>query len=222
MMLRVFAVTLSLFFYAAPASAHLLLTSHEARDGSQIKNGPCGIEGSTRGTKIYTAKPGIGVNLVWKETVDHPGYYRIAFDDSGNDFVDPHQACVDTSDANACFNRNSAGPTGIDNIPDSPTPSDIYSQAYTLPNVACDNCTLQVIQVMTDKPPFVAVPGDDNDIYYQCLDLLLDPNGPDTLTLIGPSDDGVNGGGCQTGSGSAVLLVVVVLFALGYRRTHLA
>lgn len=39
-----------------------------------------------------------------------------------------------------------------------------------LPDVECDNCTLQAIQVMYDKPPYVT-PG--NDLYYQCADLVL-------------------------------------------------
>ncbi|MCA9560948.1 MAG: hypothetical protein KC583_20510, partial [Myxococcales bacterium] len=45
----------------------------------------------------------------------------------------------------------------------------------TLPDVECDNCTLQVIQVMFDKPPQTS-PG--NDLYYQCADLVLRGDGP--------------------------------------------
>jgi len=55
----------------------------------------------------------------------------------------------------------------LDNIADG-----LSSTEVTLPNVQCDNCTLQLIQVMYDKPPW----GDGNDIYYQCADLVLTPN----------------------------------------------
>ncbi len=40
----------------------------------------------------------------------------------------------------------------------------------TLPNEPCPACTLQLIQVMQDKPPW----GDGNDIYYQCADLVIE------------------------------------------------
>jgi hypothetical protein len=40
----------------------------------------------------------------------------------------------------------------------------------TLPSVECENCTIQLIQMMTDKPPYAV--GTD-DIYYNCLDVRL-------------------------------------------------
>ncbi len=51
-----------------------------------------------------------------------------------------------------------------------------YSMQVTLPDVECDNCTLQLIQVMSDKPPWG--PGGGNDIYYQCADLVLSRDAP--------------------------------------------
>ena len=34
--------------------------------------------------------PGATIEVIWDEYVDHPGHYRIAFDDDGvDDFVDP-------------------------------------------------------------------------------------------------------------------------------------
>ncbi len=65
----------------------------------------------------------------------------------------------------------------VDPIEDKP--SGIYEYEFTLPDVECDNCTLQVIQVMTDKPPWGPEGG---DIYYQCADL--------ALTTAAPSADG--------------------------------
>ncbi len=63
-----------------------------------------------------------------------------------------------------------------------------YSATVTLPNVECDNCTLQVIQVMYDKPPYT-IPG--NEMYYQCADLVL--AGPIELDAGSPgeADSGV-------------------------------
>jgi hypothetical protein len=66
-------------------------------------------------------------------------------------------------------------------------PEGLQSKDYTfevdLPDIECDNCTLQIIQVMTDPFPIHA-PYDpsptSDDIYYQCIDLVLKPGGGDT------------------------------------------
>jgi hypothetical protein len=63
----------------------------------------------------------------------------------------------------------------------------------TLPDLVCDNCTLQVIQVMYDKPPYTT-PG--NDIYYQCADLVLRVGGA-------PPDAGIEPG-AQSSTGCSV------------------
>jgi len=41
--------------------------------------------------------------------------------------------------------------------------------------VECDNCTLQIIQVMTEaeKAPYEPSADDADDLYYQCIDLRL-------------------------------------------------
>ncbi len=124
-----------------------------------------------------------------------------------------------------------------------------YDIDVTLPDIECDNCTLQVIQVMTDKPPYVSgyVP-ENNDIYYQCADLVLVAGGgPDggaggadggTVVLDGssPSRDGGStgsggdGGGCGcTAAGTRSsrgwpLLAASALLALtlGRRRRRAA
>ncbi len=235
--LTIFAI--SSFALANSADAHLQVTSQQSRYGTSQKAGPCGLADGERTTdKVYIAKPGTQFTLVWEETVDHnPAFYRINFDlDGVDDFVDPHivnAAVCDAVDepANAvdvCFDRNNIGPYMINDIPDDAAA--VQNMLYTLPDVECDNCTLQVVQVMLDKYPFVT-PG--NDLYYQCVDIILANDGPDVLTLVeppaapdagptpsnpdaGPTTGGGGGevdGGCSTGgtSGSALF----VLFALG-------
>jgi hypothetical protein len=58
----------------------------------------------------------------------------------------------------------------------SAMPGKRYSWDVKLPDVECDNCTLQVLQVMTDPFPIHA-PYDPSptgdDLYYQCVDLVL-------------------------------------------------
>lgn len=187
---------------ARPAAAHLLVTSPQSRHDS-LKRGPCGAGADDpRGSVVHTFAPGATITVAWDEFVDHPGHFRISFDDDGqDDFVDP-----------ASFTDVSGGPTVlIDDIPDRDGGG--YTQTVTLPDVECDNCTLQVIQVMTDKAPY----GDGNDLYYQCVDLVLSRSASEGSTTAETREE--EGCGCRSGGGPAVGLVGAVgLLGLGRRR----
>lgn len=140
------------------AGAHIRLLDPLARHEQQ-KTAPCGVADDMRGDNIYTFEAGETITIRWEEFVPHPGHYRISFDADGfDDFVDP--AAYDD------FYTNEA--VLLDNIPDMEGTM-MYEQEITLPDVECDNCTLQVVQMMTDKPPY----GDGNDLYYQCIDIIL-------------------------------------------------
>ena len=83
----------------------------------------------------------------------------------------------------------------------------------TLPDVECSNCTLQLIQMMTDKPPYAADTTSD-DIYFQCVDLVLSASAP-------PPDAGTGAGtsgGCSTSGGTPGLLLVAALGLVRRRR----
>lgn len=183
---------------AGPAAAHIALMDPPPRTDA-LKVGPCGAGGSVRGTTVTTLQPGATITVKWEETVDHPGHFRIAFDEDGDDlFVDP-----------AGFEDVSGGPgVLVDGIADR-SGGGIYTQEITLPDVECDSCTLQVIQVMSDKPPY----GDGNDMYYQCADLVLSADAepspaPVTTADDPPADDPEEGCSCRGSSGAAGLLVL--------------
>src|SRR5690606_36725286 len=118
------------------------------------KTGPCGRAGVGRGDVVTVFEPGQTITVVWKETIDHPSHYRISFDDDGeDDFVDP-----------AGFNDFYTAPSVLlDDIDDSSC-GNAMRATITLPDIECESCTLQVVQVMYDKKPY----GDGNDLYYQC------------------------------------------------------
>ena len=65
---------------AAPAHAHISLErggTHLSRYGdSEIKAGPCGRAGGTRGTHIYTYEPGQTITVSIVEYISHPSYFR--------------------------------------------------------------------------------------------------------------------------------------------------
>ena len=150
--------------FQVSVAAHVILTSHTTRHGaSAIKEGPCGRRNSVRGDTVYIFEPGELVQLEWNEFISHPGYFRLSFDEEGVDgFIDPadyYDFFVDDSvlaDDLFRHERRSEGAT--------------YAFDLLLPDVECDTCTIQLIQVMTDKPPFQT---GTNDIYYNCLDVQL-------------------------------------------------
>jgi hypothetical protein len=116
---------------------------------------------------IHIFEPGETIHLEWNEFVFHPGYFRISFDEDGHDdFVDP-------ADYNDFYTNVSVL---VDDLfpHEQPSNTNSYEFDLTLPNVECENCTIQLIQIMTDKPPYEV---GTNDIYYNCLDVTLMPDG---------------------------------------------
>jgi hypothetical protein len=149
------------------------------------KAGPCGATGSRRGTHVTTFAPGATITVEWDETVDHPGHYRIAFDDDGDDvFVNPNNP-----DDNFAFTLKE---------PIADKAGGHYTQQITLPTAPCANCTLQLMQIMTTQVPY-------NSFYYQCADISIgegsDPGEPPMSS---------DGGGCSTGSGGGAGALVIL------------
>lgn len=183
-------VAAALALFAADAGAHIDMISPVPRHagGTEQKAGPCGVAGSVRGTNITTFAPGETITVTWNETVPHPGWYRISFDDNGDDgFIDP--ASID--------DVNNSPTVLLDEITDLDGLQS-YTQEVTLPNIECDNCTLQLIQVMTDKQ------GDgwgNNEFYYRCADLVLGM-APSTTSTTGVTSSSSTTGGAG-GSTSA-------------------
>ena len=151
------------------ARAHLHVFDPPSRDGrNALKTAPCGLAGSERGDAVITLAPGAELTIAWDEYIDHPSHYRVAFDPDGDDdFVDP-ATMMEMYTA-----QGGDAVVLLDGIADH-NGGDDYRVSVTLPNVQCDNCTLQIVQVMYDKPPY----GDGNDLYYQCIDLVLQGDGP--------------------------------------------
>jgi uncharacterized protein (TIGR03382 family) len=116
-----------------------------------------------------------------------------------------------------------------DLIPDR-TGGGAYTFEITLPNVECTNCTLQLIQMMTEG----GVYDPNGDLYYQCADITLS-NGATTADAGGGGgggggdDAGVGGGGgggnngdldggCSTGGNAAGLPLALGLLGFVVRR----
>lgn len=188
-------LAMSLLGITRPAAAHISLEeggTHRSRYGDgEIKAGPCGRAGGTRGTNVYTYAPGQKITVSVIESIPHPGYFRFAFDDDGDDAfiepqsikpIDPNRKCpngpTDRCGASDFYNSPAVLP-GMDNLNPHLTAAlgTKYTWEVTLPNVECSNCTLQLIQVMEDDlahGPYDPTPGVGvEDIYHQCIDIVL-------------------------------------------------
>jgi MYXO-CTERM domain-containing protein len=183
--------TAALMLLAPDAIAHITLSFPPPRTTMQ-KAGPCGIADSVRGTTVTTFKPGEKVMITWTETIEHPGHFRISIDEDGNDsFVVPKDYTDFDPDPTILVN-NITDQTGA--APHT------YSQEITIPNKECANCTLQLLQTMTDKPPFG--PAGGNDFYYQCADIVISATGMGSSASSGSGSGSGSGSSGSSGSGS--------------------
>jgi len=114
---------------------------------------PCGGVARTLIPKVLMQ--GDSVFVKFKETINHPGHFRIAF----------------SSAADAGFDQNIL----MDNILHAPAneggadANGIYTKMIKLPDMECSDCTLQLIQVMTTAT--------SSSNYYSCADIQLTKTG---------------------------------------------
>jgi MYXO-CTERM domain-containing protein len=176
--------------FASLAHAHISLEmggSHMSRSGDgndEQKDAPCGLAGSTRGTNVYTFEPGQVITLKVVETIAHPGYFRVAFDNEGDDgFEDPqaikpeNRECMDGETRCGMDDFCNNETVLLDNIEPHwdaqlTDPAVTRTWQLKLPDVECETCTIQVIQTMTDPPghgPYDLM----DDVYHQCIDIVL-------------------------------------------------
>ena len=179
------SLALALVLIPSAAEAHISLTSPPPRYKDQ-KAGPCGKGANdARSGTVTKYKPGATIDVVWKETIGHPGHFRIAFDPDGTSLFKDPTSFTDVAMTPGVLVNNIADKSG----------TQTYTQKVTLPNVECNNCTLQVIQVMTDKAPY----GNGDDIYYQCADIVLAQDALDDAGVFPVADAGSSGSSGSSG-----------------------
>lgn len=227
MRLQGLVIASALFAWPLTVAAHIHLTTPQSRTdmltGDQ-KEQHCGVANQTRTTRITTYQPGQTVMVSWMETINHPGYYRIAFQPNGNEFPIPPAGAGAGGFPTEDRTGETDGPTGAiilkDRIPDGTLMAQI-----TLPMMECNNCTLQFIQVMTDKAPYTTDPASD-DIYFNCADITISANAPGADAAVGGEPDAPPGtgnnpstsGGCSTGGGAGLLVGFALLGLVTRRR----
>lgn len=177
--IRTISVLGGVLLGSSVASAHIRLDAPARRAyGDDQKNPPCGRAAGERTDVVTTFAPGETITVSWYETIGHPGYFRVAFDvDGEDDFVNPPEIGASHDYSSAVLLDNIDEWEGLGFL--KPEELKSHSVQVTLPNVECDNCTLQVIQLM-DEPRGEYSPTNNAYFYYQCANIILtaDPNNP--------------------------------------------
>ena len=135
-------------------SANKLLKPRSTSDS--LKTGPCGGVAQLPLDQRTQIVAGSKITVEWEETIEHPGWYRLAFSPDGSTGFDSNVL--------------------LDNIPDTTgsivqgdsTTWHRYSAEIDVPATTCENCSIQLIQVMTENP---AMPRN----YYSCADVRIVP-----------------------------------------------
>lgn len=117
-----------------------------------MKTPPCGGT-NPRSAMPAVFAPGQKITVKWHETVEHPGFFRVAFSTDGKTFpADPTDPPPAVAAPVLAIIPKVTGVTA-------------HSADITLPNMPCETCSIQVIQYMEQHapPPY----------YYQCGDIAI-------------------------------------------------
>jgi hypothetical protein len=111
-----------------------------------IKTGPCGP--GARNPKPTILAPGQQLRVDWLETINHKGYFRIAFSPNADQGYDDNVLATVPDTQNM-----------TNNLPHT------FSTIITVPSTPCTNCSIQLIQYMMD------IAGQPPSLYYSCADI---------------------------------------------------
>ena len=117
---------------------------------SGLKTGPCGGVAVDE-TKRVTLSAKETITVEWEETINHPGSYKISFATTEQSEFKLLKELQDTQDGAVTFN--------------DPTTYHQYSTSIMVPDITCNKCLIQLIQVMTDRTP--------PTFYYSCADVKI-------------------------------------------------
>lgn len=184
---------------ATPALAHINLTEPAPRStGDEQKVNPCGGVERTEPTEF---EAGSTITVKWNDGISHPGWYVISFDPTGDDFDGDGDGTGDfpgqSTDTAGMYSNGDGSLVLADEIDlveydGNRTPGD-HSVEVTLPSEPCEECTLQLIQVMDDAGHAPSAQRPSGHIYFRCADIKL-------VGGAAPPDDGEGTGGMGNAS----------------------
>jgi hypothetical protein len=180
------AAAIGVLALAAPAAAPAHFILQEPKDtievnvlGDPQKLGPCGGVTGNPGKPTGVVTPLTGGQMLHirvKETIYHPGFYRVALA-----VLDRAELPGDPADVTREGPRGPISVSGkIDKNPKPPVLVDglwehrqrattEFETDVKIPNINCDHCTVQVIQFMEEH----GVNPDGRFTYHHCADLKI-------------------------------------------------
>lgn len=134
--------------------------------GGPQKTAPCGGNG-TATNAVTTVEAGQPLEVRWTETIGHPGHFRIGIARSPSDFVTPTAVVMNNDCKSAPIESSPQYPTLVDGLlAHTNSPSNVQRSAtVTVPMMSCENCTLQLLQFMSNHTP--------GCFYFQCATLRI-------------------------------------------------
>jgi len=184
-LIGVFALLLA----AAPASAHFILVAPDAWVevnvlGDPQKAAPCGTSDINKGTptgKVTAMTGGENLHIKIKETIYHPGYYRVALSvlDRSELPADPEATTRESPrgpiSVSAKIDPKPRPPVLADGLfehRERPAPGSFFETDIKLPNITCENCTVQILQFMEEH----GLNKEGDFSYHHCADLKITAN----------------------------------------------
>jgi hypothetical protein len=162
---------------ASEAQAHIkLLTPTEwivtdATYGDPQKQGPCGVAPGTAGVTYVdggtTVVAGSTLTVTWRETILHPGHFRLAITADRATLLDPAFTAPGGVCGTATVQSPPVAPVVADGLFEhtSASADGTWTTTVTVPAQPCEHCTLQLLQFMSQHgaPCF----------YYHCAELRI-------------------------------------------------
>jgi hypothetical protein len=153
------------------------------RPGSNLDSPPCGQRSTARVAEhVSSFRPGQTITVSWDAYVQHPSYFRLAFDLEGDDsFSERSSAPADPDRDDPTELLPGEGELILDYVVDHAGELEHVEHPVTLPRAACANCTLQLTQFIYNVPVADAV-------YYQCVDVVLEGDPVEPAPVAGSSN----------------------------------
>jgi hypothetical protein len=178
---------------SGPAAAHFLVMEpatilNQSPRGDPQKLGPCGGTTPDPGTvsgAITAVTGGSMLHIKLKETVFHPGHYRVALAvNSWAELPDDPEPTTRQTERGPWSVSGKIATTikpplladGLFQHTTAPAADNLWETDVKLPNINCSNCTLQIIQWMNEH----GYNPDGGYTYHHCaaLKITADPKKP--------------------------------------------
>jgi len=182
----VLIATTVMLTFSAGARAHFKLLEPqgwivEADNGDPQKKAPCGGTSANAGMPsniINKIQGGQKLHIKLKETVYHPGHYRIALAVNSRAELpaDPMVVTREGARGPQSVSAEIQNPVKIPVLADGlfphttrPDPAAFWETDIEIPNINCPKCTLQIIQFMAEH----GLNADGDYSYHHCADFQI-------------------------------------------------